>query len=126
MGLHPRVREAGVWSSAINPYVINWIVSFLSNRKQRVVVDGFVTEFANNFARYCPRAHIVLHYVSDIRPVYQEPNLLLKYADDLTQSVPVSAHKDHSFIEVDSIQHWVVRNYMKLLEWYFPCYCYGF
>ena len=29
----------------INPYVINWIVSFLSNRKQRVVVDGFVTEF---------------------------------------------------------------------------------
>ena len=62
MGLHPHVREACVWSSAINPYVINWIVSFLSNRKQRVVVDGFVTEFANNFARYCPRAHIVLHY----------------------------------------------------------------
>ena len=28
----------------INPYVINWIVSFLSNRKQRVVVDGFVTK----------------------------------------------------------------------------------
>ena len=27
----------------INPYVINWIVSFLRNRKQRVVVDGFVT-----------------------------------------------------------------------------------
>ena len=25
-------------------------------------MDGFVTEFANNFARYCPRAHIVLHY----------------------------------------------------------------
>ena len=24
----------------INPYTINWIISFLANRKQRVVVDG--------------------------------------------------------------------------------------
>ena len=39
-------------SFKINPYVINWIVSFLSSRKQRVVVD----------ARYCPWAHIVLYY----------------------------------------------------------------
>ena len=31
----------------INPYVINRIVSFLSSRKQRVVVDGFVTEIAS-------------------------------------------------------------------------------
>ena len=28
----------------MNPYVIDWIVSFLSNR---VVVDGFVTEFVS-------------------------------------------------------------------------------
>ena len=34
-------------SLSINPYVINWIVSFLTNRKQRVVVDGFVTEFVS-------------------------------------------------------------------------------
>ena len=35
-------------------------------------------------------------------------------ADDLTLSVPVSAHQDHSVIEVNSIQHWAVRNRMKL------------
>lgn len=35
-------------------------------------------------------------------------------ADDLTLSVPVSAHQDHSLIEVNSIQHWAVRNRMKL------------
>ena len=29
----------------INPYVINWILDFLSQRKQRVVVDGITTEF---------------------------------------------------------------------------------
>ena len=34
---------------------------------------------------------------------------MLKYADDLTLSLP-----DHSFIEVNSIQHWAVKNRMKL------------
>ena len=29
-------------SLKMKPYVINWIVSFLSNRKQRLVVDSFV------------------------------------------------------------------------------------
>ena len=53
--------------------------------------------------------------VNDIRPVYPERNsLVLKYADDLTVSVPVSAHQDHSVIEVNSIQHWAARNRMKL------------
>ena len=52
--------------------------------------------------------------VNDIRPVYPEHNLLLKYADDLTLSVPVSSHQDHSFIEVNSNQHWAIRNSMKL------------
>ena len=52
--------------------------------------------------------------VNDIRPVYPERNLLLKYADDLTLSVPVSSHQDHSLIEVNSIQHWAARNRMKL------------
>ena len=47
----------------INPCVINWIVSFLSNRKQRVAVDGFVTEFVKRgTARYCPWTHLVLYY----------------------------------------------------------------
>ena len=33
-------------SLKMNPYVINWIVSFLSNRKQRLVVDSFVVMIA--------------------------------------------------------------------------------
>ena len=31
----------------INLYVTNWIFSFLQGRKQRVVVDGIVTDFLN-------------------------------------------------------------------------------
>ena len=29
----------------INPYLVNWIISFLGNRVQRVMVDGIVTEY---------------------------------------------------------------------------------
>lgn len=102
----------------MNPYFINWIVSFLSNRKQRVLLDGFVTEFVS-INRGVPQGTglgpiLFSIMVNDIRPIYPERNLLLKYADDLTLSVPVSAHQDSSLIEVNSIQHWAVRNRMKL------------
>ena len=102
----------------INPYVINWIVSFLSSRKQRVVVDGFVNEFVS-INRGVPQGTVLGPIlfpimVNDIRPVYPERTLLLKYADDLTLSVPVSVHQDHSLIGVNSIQNWAARNRMKL------------
>ena len=29
----------------LNPYITNWIISFLSDRKQRVVVDGVTTNY---------------------------------------------------------------------------------
>jgi len=73
-------------SLKMNPYVINWIVSFLSNRKQRVVVDGFVTEIVS-INRGVPQGTVLgpilfsIFMVNDIRPVYPERNLLLKYAD---------------------------------------------
>ena len=40
----------------INPYVINWILDFLSQRKQRVVVDGITTEIIERR----PWPHLVL------------------------------------------------------------------
>ena len=91
----------------MNPYVINWIVSFLSNRKERIVVDGFVTKFVS-INRGGPQGTVLgpilfSIMVNDIRPVYTERNLLLKYADDLTLSLPVSANQGHSLIEVNSI-----------------------
>ena len=96
----------------INPYVINRIVSFLSNGKQGV------TEFVS-INKAVPQGTVLEPIllsivVNDIRPAYPERNLLLKYADDLTLSVPGSAYQDHSLVEVNSIQHCAVRNRMKL------------
>ena len=67
----------------MNPYVIHWIVSFLSNRKQRVVVDGFVTEINRGVPQGTVLGPILfsIFMVNDIRPVYPERNLLLKFAD---------------------------------------------
>ena len=42
----------------INPYVVNWIISFLGNRRQRVFVDGIVTEYLNN-NRVVPQGTVI-------------------------------------------------------------------
>ena len=31
----------------INPYIINWLISFLGQRKQRVVVDGYRSKYVS-------------------------------------------------------------------------------
>ena len=77
----------------INPYVINWLIDFLSNRKQRVAVDGNITEFLD-INRGVPQGTVlgpVLFsvMVNDISP--DEPNScqLVKFADDISLSIPI-------------------------------------
>ena len=31
----------------LNPHITNWIISFLGNRKERVVVDGNITDYVD-------------------------------------------------------------------------------
>ena len=42
-----RILFSKLASYDINPYIKNWIISFLCDRRQRVVVDGVVTSFLN-------------------------------------------------------------------------------
>ena len=49
----------------INPYIINWLISFLCDRQQRVVVDGVITKFLNK--QRCPtgdcsRSQSIFHH----------------------------------------------------------------
>lgn len=77
----------------INQYVINWIISFLSNRKHRVLVDDVSTKFVD-INRGVPQvtvlgADLFSIMVNDIIAVNPKKNLLLKYTDDITLSVPI-------------------------------------
>ena len=76
----------------INPYITNWIISFLSSRQQRVVVDDIVISFLN-IDRGVPQGTILglilfSIMVNDISAVSPN-NLLIKFADDFTISMPV-------------------------------------
>ena len=79
----------------MRPYIKNWIISFLCDRRQRVVVDGLVTSFLN-VNRGVPQGTVLgpllfSIMVNDIKPVSPQ-TLLIKYADDITASVPVIYH----------------------------------
>ena len=50
-------------STNINPYIINWIISFLDNRNQRVVVDVAITAFVVINRGVPPRHRIRTHPV---------------------------------------------------------------
>ena len=101
----------------INPYVVNWIISFLGNRRQRVVVDGIVTEYLN-INRGVPQGTVIgpilfSIMVDDIKTV-DSKNELVKFADDLTLGVPGTESGDTSRTEFDNVQAWSEENRMPL------------
>ena len=82
----------------INPYIINWLISFLDHRKQRVVVDGYSTEYVS-INRGVPQGTVlgpVLFsiFINDIKAVNTDKNLLVKFADDITVSLPIESQSD--------------------------------
>ena len=92
-------------STNINPYIINWIIRFLDNRKQRVVVDDAITAFVS-INRGVPQGTVLgptlfSLMVNDIAAVSPMNNLLVKYADDITISVPVRQSTDTAAAEVE-------------------------
>ena len=94
----------------INPHVINWILDFFNQRKQRVVVEGIITEFVD-ISRGVPQG--TLHgpilfslMVNDIQLADPRRNLMVKFTDDITNSIPVSKDKtDATINEVNSMKH---------------------
>ena len=104
----------------INPYVVNRMINFLSNRKLRVVVDGVTTKLVEIDGGVRQRTVLdpVLFsiMVNDINVVNPETNLLIKFADDITQSIPVGPNlpDDLSVSEIQNIKLWSNMNRLKL------------
>ncbi|CAB3994753.1 lysosomal aspartic protease-like [Paramuricea clavata] len=101
----------------INPYVTNWLIRFLEDRKQRVVVDGIETEYLN-INQGVPQGtvlgpvlfSIMVNDIKTVNPI----NQLVKFADDMTLEVPGNENGDTSQAEVNSIQTWSENNRMSL------------
>ena len=93
-------------------------VYFVSCRRQRVAVDGIVTNFVS-INRGVPQGAVLGPFlfslmVNDIEVKHPQMNNLTKYADDLTVSAPVTSSGDSALDEVTNIESWASNNRMTL------------
>jgi hypothetical protein len=90
----------------------------LTNRKQRVAVDGIITGYVD-INKGVPQGTVIGPFlfslmVDDIKPKQPETNVLVKFADDMTVSAPVKSNSDSATMEVRNIENWARRNTMTL------------
>ena len=81
----------------ISPYIINWIIYFLTSRYQRVVIDGIKTDYLP-IIRGVPQGTVLgpilfSIMINDIRPV-QDSNLNVKFAEDINIGIKVTDDND--------------------------------
>ena len=96
----------------INHYVINWVIDFLKDRSQRVCVDNICSDCVS-INRGVPQGTVIgpvlfTIMVDDIEPV-PTSTLMIKYADDITCSIPViptDANSSNAVDEVENIKVW--------------------
>ena len=104
-------------STNLNPYIINWIISFLGNCKKRVVMDGKITDYVDinkgvsQGTVLGPLSFSLM--VNDIKLV-DSNNRISKCADDFTISVPVRRESDTELAKVKYLKSWAANNRMSL------------
>ena len=102
----------------INPYIVNWVIDFLTDRQQRVWVGKVIAPFlAVN--RGVPDdtvlGPVLLTIMVNDTSATSQGTFMTKYADDITCSIPVGPSvSDSASEEVENIKVWAEENLMKL------------
>ena len=104
-------------STNLNPYIINWIISFLGNCKKRVVMDGKITNYVD-INKGVPQGTVLGPLLfslmgNDIKLV-DSNNWISKCANDFTISVPVRRESDTELAKVKYLKSWATNNRMSL------------
>jgi len=103
----------------LHPHIINWIHSYLAERKQRVVLNGETSE-SLNVTSGVPQGSILgpllfLIYIDDITKLsLSDGTKLILYADDLLLYRPISCPQDHHLLQhdVDIVQAYASAQYI--------------
>ena len=97
--------------------LINWIISLLTNRKQRVVVDAIITEYVD-INKGVPQGTVIGPFlfflmVDDIKPKQPETNVLVK--DDVHSVLRISsAHNKGGPPDINIAQILHLSNFFEL------------
>ena len=98
--------------------LLNFGLTTIESLKQRFVVDGYRTKYVSlNRVQGTVLGPVLFSiFINDIKAVNTNKNLLVKFADDITVSLPIEANVglDESETEVPSSIEWSENNRMKV------------
>ena len=105
-------------SLGIRGFLLQWIQDFLSQRKQRVVFKGAVSDWCS-VTSGVPQGSVLgpiffVLFVNDINDVISSP--LFQFADDHTMLRPILSERDHVALQNDihNIFQWTLCNKLPL------------
>ena len=102
----------------INLSTINWIANFLSDRRQRVIVNGIETNYVE-VNKGVPQGTVLGPFlfslmINDLTVKDPDNNLLVEFADNMTVSALVKENYDTASAEVSSTEKWTEANRISL------------
>ena len=107
-------------SLQLNDHILKWVCDYLKDRKQRVVVNGEISETLPVISGV-PQGSVIgpllfLIYIDDVlRVPLSEGSRLTVYADDMLLYKPISCQEDFAALQndIDKLESWTTTNLLQ-------------